>query len=59
MHRNGLGGLWLMPSRDATLQGGLHDRQVGVLISRRLQDGRRRNYLGNLQYIFKDIFLML
>lgn len=59
MHRNELGGLWLMASRDATLQGGLHDRQVGVLISRRLQDGRRRNYLGNLQYIFKDIFLML
>lgn len=46
-------------SKDATLQGGLHDRQVGVLISRRLQDGRRRNYLGNLQYVFKDIFLML
>lgn len=31
MHRNELGGLWLMASRDATLQGGLHDRQVGVL----------------------------
>lgn len=46
-------------SKDAALQGGLHDTEVGVLISRRLQDGRRRNYLGNLQYVFKDIFLML
>lgn len=57
MHRNELVGLWLMPFKGATLQGGLHDKQVGFLNSRRLQDGRRRKYY--LQYMFRDIFLML
>lgn len=55
MHRNELGVLWLMPSKGSTLQGGLHDRQVGFLNFRRLQDGRRRKYY--LQYMFKDIFV--
>ena len=35
-HEDQLGGLWLMPSKDATLQGGLQARQLGVLSSRRL-----------------------
>lgn len=57
MHRNELGGLWLMPFKGATLQGGLHGKQVGFLNFRRLQDGRRRKYY--LQYMFRDIYLML
>lgn len=46
-----------MPSKGATLQGCLHDKQVVFLNFRRLQDGRRRKYY--LQYMFRDIFLML
>lgn len=43
-----------MPSKAATLQDGLHDRQVGLLNFRRLQVGRRRKYY--LQYMIRDIF---